>query len=733
LSSPELRQAVAAVFLGAGGRQSVPFSGVEISIPAYFRMISRLCLDEAERYETAPDSVPLAEETGKFGKGASIRVTDTRTVPFRWICSINITSRITRSSGGTSNTGRSPLGTGVLVSPCHVLTAAHLFHSREVRGSVTEHLEATGVSVSMARDEDRKPFGEVEASSWVVHPRWDPDSAAHQYDYALITLEKPVGGDGFWGDPKRGAGTVFGTLPSAMAANLIGAEVMTAGYPGSKNRQMWCFKGTLSAGSPELDEVLKRKSTEEWIKATGAIAITADAERGQSGSPVWVLNDGKRYLLGILVSAGPQINFAVAVNDRVIRQIQSWMSSSACRGVVPAAREWEGGLSLEQEVPPPRGVPAFEHYFQPTKPNAPGLAWASDGPEKMLETLNPGFIDAKDNVISSSALQNGLADLLTGNPNFSKYLTRDSVRLRRGFSGDRIHVALIDLTGTKMTRPEFAGWASTVPVDAGSAIKVAPLYAAYQLKADLEHLARAEGITSTPTLLDTVDARWKRAGIAARPALKEIFNGDQKPPDLAFADDIQDALDHIATKEANVSASLLIRKIGFPYIASALWRAGLRHPQRGGIWLMWNFDSDRPEEWDSPPEPSPGPVFPHTATALSLATFYALIAQGRLPNAPYSAEMKRRLVESWYTGVLPRATITSKVGLDNKCLTWKINDKKKRVCATWIAQAAHEADYIENGSLRYAVAIMTKGIAEGIDVLQALIVEIDNLIGRNNP
>ncbi len=214
----------------------------------------------------------------------------------------------------------------VLISPRHVLTAAHMFHSRDDRASVTEHSDATDVSVTTARDEDRKPFDEVVAKSWVVHPKWNPDTPAHHYDYALITLDKPVGDGCFWGEPKCGTGTVLGPLPKAVATNLIGAQVMTAGYPGSKHGQMWCFKGGFSAGSPELDALMKKQSTEEWFKAIGTIAITADAERGQSGSPVWVLSDGKRYLIGVLVEAGPQVNFAVAVNERLIRQLQNWMS-----------------------------------------------------------------------------------------------------------------------------------------------------------------------------------------------------------------------------------------------------------------------------------------------------------------------------------------------------------------------------------------------------------------------
>lgn len=339
LRSPELRQAMAAVLLRRGGRQAMRVNGVEISIPAYFRTISALCLDEAEHYETATNEVHFAAETGKFGKGSSVQVTDTRAVPFRWICSINVAYQVTRASGGTSNTGRAPQGTGVLISPCHVLTAAHLFCSRDDRGSLVEHRKATDVSVTMARDETRKPFGEVEAKSWMVHPKWNPNASSPQYDYALITLAKPAGVSGFWGDSKGGAGTVLGAMPAAGADSLIDRQVMTAGYPGSKNRQMWCFKGTLSSGFPQADAALKKQSTPEWFKGIGNFAITADAEPGQSGSPVWVLNDGKRYLSGILIDAGSQSNRAVAVNERVIRQLQSWMAAAPCEGRAPTVKK----------------------------------------------------------------------------------------------------------------------------------------------------------------------------------------------------------------------------------------------------------------------------------------------------------------------------------------------------------------------------------------------------------
>ena len=37
----------------------------------------------------------------------------------------------------------------------------------------------------------------------------------------------------------------------------------------------------------------------------------------------------------------------------------------------------------------------------------------------------------------------------------------------------------------------------------------------------------------------------EKAGIKDRPTLSEIFNGDANPPHLAFAEDVQDAIENI--------------------------------------------------------------------------------------------------------------------------------------------------------------------------------------------
>ena len=128
--------------------------------------------------------------------------------------------------------------------------------------------------------------------------------------------------------------------------------------------------------------------------------------------------------------------------------------------------------------------------------------------------------------------------------------------------------------------------------------------------------------------------------------------------------------------------------VGFPYIACLMMNSGLYHPTHGGIWLKGSFGCGRDPMYSDPFPWGPGAVlwntnvihphkwvYGHNATALSLATFYTLLAQRRLVTPSLSDTMRQslhgaytcELVYSQGRDSLPDSTqIASKVGLLKK-------------------------------------------------------------------
>ena len=292
---------------------------------------------ETEDESEFPAEAPLTdEETGIIGTDDRLHVKDTTAIPFRWICSVSV-QRLVRRPSHDEKTGLAPAGSGLLISPRHVLTTAHVLHSVEKSsdGSIAAEYEPLFVQLAPARDGSRKPFGEIEAKSWAVHPKWDPKAPLAQYDYALITLDKDVGNQkfkslgnkalGFWGSNQGGGGALIDNLPSPLLGRLIGSPIVTAGYPESKSQEMWCASGVFSTGSRGADAALTKEGREQWVASSSVFKITADATKGQSGSPVWLVDNGKRYLIGIIEAAGQTYSEVVAVKGDVVSQIRKWM------------------------------------------------------------------------------------------------------------------------------------------------------------------------------------------------------------------------------------------------------------------------------------------------------------------------------------------------------------------------------------------------------------------------
>ena len=283
------------------------------------------------------------------------RVKNTVELPCRWICQISVWKR---DANGKLTHVR-PGGTGLLISPRHVLTAAHILRdSKEDDRGQWVDVEAQWVVVTPARSGPKnKPLGRYTTTAWRTSSHWNPRKRNLQWDYAIITLNEAIGAKvfaalegkvlGYWGSPDHGANTQIDKLPSELQRRIFGTKVFTAGYPGAKGggKELWIASGKLTAGSDELDSILSEKA-EQWIKKSPFIYVTTDATKGQSGSPVWIAGKGKMFLVGLLIKGGEYANTAININDQVLHQIQDWTGSD--RG--PPSRadaKWE---SEESEV-----------------------------------------------------------------------------------------------------------------------------------------------------------------------------------------------------------------------------------------------------------------------------------------------------------------------------------------------------------------------------------------------
>jgi hypothetical protein len=200
-------------------------------------------------------------------------------------------------------------------------------------------------------------------------------------------------------------------------------------------------------------------------------------------------------------------------------------------------------------------------------------------------------------------------------------------------SADTFATALVDLTGGPAA-PAYAGFFDEETFYVGSMAKVAPMYAAHELRLRIQRLVnavKAAGLATTPQwrqdVLSAIRAVWSRQictgfpGLDTRfpqrfPKLDQIFTitpagnvtfttggatqaqitsvgefGTPAGPTMKFFE----WMTLMILWSSNTAASMVIDAIGFPYINGVLREAGFFHPAtKRGIWISGNFRND---EW----------------------------------------------------------------------------------------------------------------------------------------
>jgi len=254
---------------------------------------------------------------------------DTMAVPYRWIC-------LVRAREKGPNSSSYSMGTGVLIGPRHVLTAAHVLVS-ENDPAITV---GDRLTVQPARNAGYEPFQPVGVLGWQVHPlwivkhgkKWIPQT---KYDYGLITLRKAVSGWkhrlfggcelAYWG--ARGGICGARSEIGVTTAQIIGQEARAAGYPADRLDRP---TGTLWTGLGRIT-----------FDSVGSVMLhTIDTYGGQSGAPIWYVRDGVHCLAGIHSRPGNVLkdssgltrrvnNWAVLITPDIARQLEAWKNTFA--------------------------------------------------------------------------------------------------------------------------------------------------------------------------------------------------------------------------------------------------------------------------------------------------------------------------------------------------------------------------------------------------------------------
>lgn len=216
-----------------------------------------------------------------IGADNRIRVGNTADYPWRAICALKITAA----------NGRGYIGTGWFISARTIITAGHCVFMHNEGGWVRS------IEVIPGLDDATRPFGSVRSTEFRSVTGWT-QSRQRDNDYGAIILpaNAPLG---------NRTGT-FG-FANRNDSFLSTARLNLSGYPGDKGgNQQWFMAERAKSVSSRV------------------IVYDIDTMGGQSGAPVWVLQDGKRYAVGIHTNGHESGNSATRIETNVYNRIDAW-------------------------------------------------------------------------------------------------------------------------------------------------------------------------------------------------------------------------------------------------------------------------------------------------------------------------------------------------------------------------------------------------------------------------
>lgn len=216
-----------------------------------------------------------------IGADDRVRISPTTSYPWRTQCKLVITF---------PNNSRW-IGSGTLIASKYVLTAGHCVYVSSQGGW------ARSIEVIPALDGSSRPYGTAWATRLRTYTGWTQYQSS-DHDFALITLDRTVGNSTGW------LGYGYWSSVMYVTGNI-------AGYPGDRDSglRLYYHYGSILSDSGYQ------------------VQYTIDTAGGQSGSGVYRILNGSRYVFAVHAWGSSTRNGGTKIDSSKYNSIASWIAS----------------------------------------------------------------------------------------------------------------------------------------------------------------------------------------------------------------------------------------------------------------------------------------------------------------------------------------------------------------------------------------------------------------------
>ena len=228
-----------------------------------------------------------AQPRSVIGTDSRTKITSTTAYPWRTVTKLFVTFPKSNSPAGCS---------GTLIAAQYVLTAGHCVYDKASGGFAKKIEVIPGLSGTY------KPYGSAYSKKIRTYSAWT-SSQNSNYDFALITLDRPIGNSTGW-------------LGYTTYSSVNGITGNIAGYPGDKGgTYLYYHSGPISSST------------------SYRLYYQIDTYGGQSGSGIYYIDSqNNRYIFGIHTTGVTPSNPSYNSGTRIDAQKYNYITSSIASG-----------------------------------------------------------------------------------------------------------------------------------------------------------------------------------------------------------------------------------------------------------------------------------------------------------------------------------------------------------------------------------------------------------------